>query len=376
MGRLLSTEDLARLEVATRALLSPLAFATTDDWRDEVMRTTTEALGARGASFMVGDEPEVARNYDMPDDFRQRLADYTAATWRHEGPSLDPIIDEFYGWLGTRQDGVWSMASADHLRFGGQGRVWSTLFYHEALHDFDAGGTHGIFVPRAPGGAMLSVIRLPGDPASDEHFPVLRLLQPALRAGLDARDRLAAHRAALDATDDALVAFGPDGAETYRTPAFERLLASDPERLRVDEALRTLAYRVRPLAFARLGEGAAARPLAAEVGTERARYLLRAALLPPSAFSGTDAFLVTVEASGAAVVFPTADVLRERAGLTRREAEVALLVSQGLPNDAIAARLFVSSHTVRHHVENAMAKLGLTGCGRESVAARLLDPAA
>ena len=43
-----------------------------------------------------------------------------------------------------------------------------------------------------------------------------------------------------------------------------------------------------------------------------------------------------------------------------------------MSNDAIAERLFVSRHTVRHHLESAMAKMELTGRGREAVAARLL----
>jgi non-specific serine/threonine protein kinase len=45
--------------------------------------------------------------------------------------------------------------------------------------------------------------------------------------------------------------------------------------------------------------------------------------------------------------------------LTRREAEVALLVAQGLTNGRIASRLHLSERTVENHVQNALNRLDL-----------------
>jgi DNA-binding NarL/FixJ family response regulator len=46
------------------------------------------------------------------------------------------------------------------------------------------------------------------------------------------------------------------------------------------------------------------------------------------------------------------------AGLTRREAEVLALIAHGASNSDIAARLFVSNHTVKSHVNRIFAKTG------------------
>jgi len=45
--------------------------------------------------------------------------------------------------------------------------------------------------------------------------------------------------------------------------------------------------------------------------------------------------------------------------LSKRELEVLRLVSQGLSNAEIAARLFISTKTAGHHVSNLLSKLGL-----------------
>jgi DNA-binding CsgD family transcriptional regulator len=50
---------------------------------------------------------------------------------------------------------------------------------------------------------------------------------------------------------------------------------------------------------------------------------------------------------------------RHPQGLTRREAEILTLLSDGLRNSAIARRLFVSTKTVDHHVSAILTKLGV-----------------
>ena len=43
-------------------------------------------------------------------------------------------------------------------------------------------------------------------------------------------------------------------------------------------------------------------------------------------------------------------------GLTRREAEILILIAQGKTNSDIAVRLYLSPHTVRSHINHIVAK--------------------
>jgi DNA-binding CsgD family transcriptional regulator len=66
---------------------------------------------------------------------------------------------------------------------------------------------------------------------------------------------------------------------------------------------------------------------------------------------------------------PTAAQIADRLGmLTRREAEVAALLCGGFTVRMVATALFISSGTVRKHIENIYMKLGL--CSREELLRR------
>ena len=57
-------------------------------------------------------------------------------------------------------------------------------------------------------------------------------------------------------------------------------------------------------------------------------------------------------------------------GLTRREAQVLALLSEGLRNSAIAKRLFLSTKTVEHHVSAILTKLGVPSRAKAVAMAR------
>jgi DNA-binding NarL/FixJ family response regulator len=57
------------------------------------------------------------------------------------------------------------------------------------------------------------------------------------------------------------------------------------------------------------------------------------------------------------------------ANLTRREAEVLALVTEGAANAEIAARLYLSEKTVHHHVSAILRKLGVDSRGQAAAEA-------
>jgi DNA-binding NarL/FixJ family response regulator len=63
-------------------------------------------------------------------------------------------------------------------------------------------------------------------------------------------------------------------------------------------------------------------------------------------------------ATEAAPAAPDADLLGRIAALTTRERDMVVAAARGLDNDAIAAEMMISPHTVKTHLNRAMSKLG------------------
>lgn len=86
-----------------------------------------------------------------------------------------------------------------------------------------------------------------------------------------------------------------------------------------------------------------------------------------SAVAGLSVLDSTVQAKLLAAATPHTGTLHQPqlphdlpGGLTRREAEILSLIAQGATNPAIAARLHLSAHTVKSHINRIFAKTGST----------------
>lgn len=105
-----------------------------------------------------------------------------------------------------------------------------------------------------------------------------------------------------------------------------------------------------------------------EVVVGELRIRLLATALPAPAQVADTLFAVLIEPI--TPVLPEASQVAARHGLSRRQAEVALLLAQGHTNAQVSSALRISPFTARRHTERVLGKLGVARRG--AVAKRLL----
>jgi DNA-binding CsgD family transcriptional regulator len=162
----------------------------------------------------------------------------------------------------------------------------------------------------------------------------------------------------------AAAAYGARGEYQYRSVDGDRQGHACTSLL---EAMQTLAQSV-----ASPGGWTAGNPtperghigaVATDISTATGRYRLRAIRLRPGLLGSDLSVLVIADRLPDDAVDRAR--IRERFGLTEREAEVAVLLADRRRNAEIARALGISVHTARHHIERVLLKLG--GCKRRDV---------
>jgi DNA-binding CsgD family transcriptional regulator len=371
---MLSPRDLTHLGAAADALLSPLAGPSPEAWRTGVTTAMRELFGIDHALFVTPEGTRARFHSDtVPSGVLRRFDELTRAD-AHAGRirSVDALVDT---WFQRRAAGgveVYNEPLNDRMV---DGELHRSTLVNEAVRP---GGMYDFlgFMTASPAGELMLFMghERPGRSrfGAERELPVLRALLPAFRAGHHALVRFGAHRAALATTLDrmtqAVLVLAPDGRAVHRTPALVRLLAADPAREQLEQAL---AAAGRALAG---GAGRAAAPHGAgladverRVATAVGRYTVRSARLPAELLGEPGGVLVTIERADTEL--PQPGTLAERLGLTRREAEVAEALARRLTNAELARALGISPHTAERHTERVLAKLGVRS--RHDVAARL-----
>ena len=190
--------------------------------------------------------------------------------------------------------------------------------------------------------------------APEALFPVVSL-RCALVAGLAALHQLRASRSALgqafDGVETGMAIFGNGGRrEVARNARLEELLGEEPARERLLEQIGRQAGRATASV-----EGVREDRL--ELELTGGFYRLAASRASAGTLLHEAAVIVLVDRLSPGL--PTTQELRIAFGLRGREPQVALLAAEGLSNAAIAERLRLSAHTVRHYLERVMTRLGL-----------------
>jgi DNA-binding CsgD family transcriptional regulator/PAS domain-containing protein len=373
----LTAQDLARLGAATESLLAPAHGDPWAWWRGVEVRLRALFPGSN-AMLSIPDGDRLRNDSESIDDSARRRLSELATVDLSAGHFLirDPAVEAWVAYRRAHRLEVWrtdqNLRTITEMGFDPN----RSIFINEGLYGASMHGLCGLSYESPVGEAYLQV-GYPRGRASRfaDDSALLALLLPAYRAGHHAAfayaRREAALAATLDAAGEALLVVAPDGRTLHRSAALARLLAADPERERVLDALAAAARDLRALSAARrlgLADGAVllARGAAQGVTTAAARYTVRASFASELVWGAPGTVLVSV---GAERALPEPAALPESLGLTRREAEVARLLAERLSNAEVAAALGVSAHTARHHTERVMQKLGVTS--RAEVAARL-----
>ena len=201
----------------------------------------------------------------------------------------------------------------------------------------------------SPGGLLPQVTA-----ASEECLPVVSM-RCALAAGLEILRRLDQWLSMLghvcDDVNAGMAIFRREGLQqVVRNERWEELLDDEPQR----DRLRELITRQAGHTAASVGS---MREDYVELALSGGSYRLIAKRAPAGTLLPDAGVLVLMDRVGPDL--PTTRELRVSFGLRGREPQVALLAAEGLSNAAIAQRMRLSAHTVRHYLERVLARMGL-----------------
>jgi DNA-binding CsgD family transcriptional regulator len=363
----LSSEDHSRLVATATALLSPLQFASREEWYRAVGVRLEDLLDGDATMVVVAGPlevthtsvtaPELAASFDAH-------ARVEAGQLRSDVSALDRGISH------ARRIVSSSFTSTLFDRMSGGGFLRSA-YYNEVIVPLGVRGNLGWFRSSPTGFTHLGAYSARADPEpsrfGEDTLAVLDLLLPAFEAGIEMVQRMEAGRgamiAAFDRDRDAVLVWDPhQGRELYRNRCFSQLTACDPGGPPLAAAMTRFAQR---WSVASLGRQVP------EVDTHHGWYRLSASHLPAGLFGRDEVLIVAAQRIDPAL--PTARQLAVVWGLSSREAEVVLALARGQTDVSIARTLGISPHTVRHHAEHIFAKLGIRS--RKAIGMRLLETA-
>jgi len=175
---------------------------------------------------------------------------------------------------------------------------------------------------------------------------------------------------ALDVLREGLAFFDLEERPVHTNQTLRRVLAEQDDGEEIRHEIRRFTESLGALVRRRQGHGGEMPEEMAvrDFHTSEGSYLLRGSFVGEAHEDGGGLLLVALDSVGAE--FLSAELLQARYGLTSREVLVARLVTQGLSDAEIAARLCISRHTARHHTEHLRQKLGVRS--RAEVAAHVL----
>jgi DNA-binding CsgD family transcriptional regulator len=344
----LTSSQQQRFATALRALLSPLAYPSSVDWRSAVNRSLEQLLEADHITFGIpGGEP----------DFVSSGHDARGAS----AAMLESRVRRF--GIGERalELGAFNRELLLGVRLPANHDSEYSHDYIVVNQEFDWLALVAAMTPDRATTRVAQIV-LHSDPSAGRAFAsrgltLARLLFPAFRTGILTHCRMAEERrflgGVMDHLSEGVLTCDARGRVVQQSAVLSAMLDNDGERATLLETMHAVARTV----AAQIG--ASARRDEADVienvRTDHAWYRVRGTIVGEGVVSPVFRILVALQRLSPAL--PAEAAVRERFGLTPKEARVCLLLARGMTNEEIAAALCVSRYTARRHTEKVLLKL-------------------
>lgn len=362
----LSSSDLDQVARAIHLLVTPLDFATVDEWRSAVNRQLKELLHADSVGFFLPVEDGLMLYSEEHDP--EELA-------RYQDYPPPPMIDGTPMWEAMVRNGVMTLAQG----YGERYELYTNSVYYNEYSG--ANGAHdtmsmGFALGEEVDPGNMSILHFwHGSPHGrlfgERETQLLRLLLPAFHAGVESQTRWGEQRRelldTLDRLGEAVLLTDLGGRLLHVSPALEQVIAEDAEPERLRHELWRVIHDVRTAAIGKPISAAAPASPARDLTTATGRYRVRACLYGRR-FRGHACYVVLGLERRSPVPL-TPDELSATYSLTPAEIRVALLLGQGSSNREIATELFITDHTARRHTERILSKMNVRS--RAEVVAKL-----
>lgn len=369
----LTDGQLREIRELQELLLAPLCFPDTDSWTAAVHDAATDLFGVeRSLLVLPGVDGDVRLDApNLTDRGLEALGDALTGVAAGANRYGDPLLDRAMRRLAASGVEVWNRRIAERVS-----RIplqEMPRFYPEVVRPYEFEGMLVMAHSLPEGRAQMHILPAEGESTAfgDDALDVFRLLLPAFRAGSRtlalASRRRQRFRESLDLLEEG-VALVRDGAEVYRNRALRKLLSAEESEDELTDAIAACAGGLRRALAKRAGRGSDLES-STEVATRTNRYRITATHLEGGRGDVPATALVVVRP--AAPPLPDEERLRDRYGLTPRQAEVATLLARGHSNREIADRLTISPHTARHHAQRVLEKTGARS--RKALALKFLE---
>jgi DNA-binding CsgD family transcriptional regulator len=356
-----SPADLAALADAAEALLCPLKWPTRDAWMAECLRRIRKAFHAEASvacGSLVG--PSGVLSPDLPGGVVRQLGNLVVPRDQLVH-SVDTAFDDAYAGHRRSQSRILTMR--DLRAFLGD-RLEDSLTYQTVVEPSRLYGSASF---GAMAGGYDTVVSVMTTREADMELDAagkaaMRIARAALSAGLEMCVRLEAWRTTigtmLDRIGTGVAVFGHDGTrQLAQNRRLDQLLAREPERARLADGIRRVARLAVSWSTIPLTSATVLKQRDRELALAGGSYQLQATGIAAGELAHEPAVLILV--NRLTPELPAAEELIEQFDLTAREAEIGLLLAEGLSNSMIAQRVRLSPHTVRHYIERLFDKVGV-----------------